>query len=159
MAPILVFACGNASRGDDAVGPLLVERLEVLAARARWRGAVETLTDFQLQVEHALDVAGREQVVFVDADVSCTAPFAWAPVAPRRDASFSSHALSPSAVLQAYVDVHGQAPPPCHALRVRTYAFELGAPPGAAAMANLDAALKFLLTWLEQSVTAAATKR
>ena len=31
VAPTLVFAVGNLSRGDDAVGPLLAERLEAAA--------------------------------------------------------------------------------------------------------------------------------
>ncbi|MCC7218819.1 MAG: hydrogenase maturation protease, partial [Burkholderiales bacterium] len=62
IAPFLVIGIGNPSRGDDALGPLLVERIEAMDLPG-----VECLTDFQLQVEHALDLVGREQVVFVDA--------------------------------------------------------------------------------------------
>jgi hydrogenase maturation protease len=152
VRPILVFACGNPSRGDDALGPLFVERVEALALRAPWRSAVETLTDFQLQVEHALDVVGRRYVVVVDAAVSGFEPFSWSAVVPERDATFSSHVMSPAAVLQAYVDVHARPPPPCFALCIRAYAVELGQPPGAPALANLDAAMGFFLGWIEQVV-------
>jgi hypothetical protein len=50
--PILVFAWGNPSRGDDALGPLFAERIEALGLPG-----VECLTDFQLQVEHALEAS------------------------------------------------------------------------------------------------------
>ena len=49
----LVFAWGNPSRGDDALGPALVERLEAARpAHPEW-GELALLTDFQLQPEHA----------------------------------------------------------------------------------------------------------
>ena len=59
--PLLVFGWGNPSRGDDALGPLFVERIEALELPG-----VSCLTDFQLQVEHALDIQDRRQVLFVD---------------------------------------------------------------------------------------------
>jgi hydrogenase maturation protease len=66
-APLLVIGIGNPSRGDDALGPLFIERVEILLADELARGQIELLTDFQLQLEHALDLAGRARVVFVDA--------------------------------------------------------------------------------------------
>ena len=99
---ILVFGWGNAGRGDDALGPLFVERL-------RARSGVECLDDYQLQIEHALDLAGRERVLFVDASLNCRAPFeVMAALQPARDASFTSHAMSPQALMQVYRGLHGQ---------------------------------------------------
>ena len=93
-APVLVFAWGNPSRGDDALGPLFAERVE------SWGLAgVECLTDFQLQVEHALDLQGRERVLFVDASFTAPAPFSLTPIHPDQDASFTTHAMTPPAVL------------------------------------------------------------
>ncbi len=137
-AATLVFGWGNASRGDDALGPLFVERLRALALPG-----VEYLDDYQLQPEHALDLVGRTRVLFVDASVSCAAPFEVSALQPQRDASFSSHAMSPAALLQAYVDVHGSAPPPATLLAIRGEHFELGETMGEAARANLDAALSW----------------
>ena len=85
VAPVLVFACGNPSRGDDALGPAFIDRVEALLDEIRHAGELELLTDFQLQAEHALDLVGREQVVFVDASVACAAPFAWTEAQPARD--------------------------------------------------------------------------
>lgn len=142
-APLLVFGWGNASRGDDALGPMFVERLRALALPG-----VELLDDYQLQPEHALDLAGRERVLFVDASLACAAPFEVSPLQPQRDASFSSHAMSPAALLQAYVDVHGIAPPPATLLAIRGERFELGEPVSPAAQRHLEAALRWALGFL-----------
>ena len=143
-APILVFGWGNPSRGDDALGPLFVERIEALQLPG-----VECLTDFQLQVEHALDLQGRRRVLFVDASVTASAPFEFGAIAPRSDASFTTHALSPQAVMQVHVDLHDAPPPPCWLLAIRGEVFELGAPPGTDALANLDAAIAWARDWLQ----------
>jgi hydrogenase maturation protease len=145
VAPFLVFGWGNLSRGDDALGPLFIERLRaVLAPDAN----VELLDDYQLQIEHALDLAGREQVLFVDASLRCIAPFEVTPVLPVPDASFTTHALSPQALLQVFCDVQGEVPPTCTLLAIRGEHFGLGEPPGLAALAHLDAALRWAGSWL-----------
>jgi hydrogenase maturation protease len=122
VAPTLVFATGNPSRGDDAVGPLLAERL--MAADLP---GVEVLVDFQLQVEHALDLQCRSRVIFVDACVDAEAPFVEREV--RADAGFAhtSHALAPAQVLETYRRVTGANPPPALLFGVRAHSFELGA--------------------------------
>jgi hydrogenase maturation protease len=139
-APRLVIGIGNPSRGDDAIGPLAIERLEALDLPA-----AELLTDFQLQVEHALDLLGRREVVFIDAAASGPAPFSFESAGPAADASATTHALSPAAVLEAFRRVTGEPPPAAFVLAVRGYEFELGAPLSAAAARNLDAALQMLV--------------
>ena len=96
-APVLLIGIGNPSRGDDAIGPLAIERLEGLDLPD-----TELLTDFQLQVEHALDLVGRDEVIFIDAAVTGPEPFRFEPVTPARDASACIHAISPAAVLDAF---------------------------------------------------------
>lgn len=148
-APTLVFAWGNPSRGDDALGPAFLDAVErLLPAHPEW-GPVDLLTDFQLQVEHALDLEGRSRVLFVDASADpAHAPFVATPITPARDSSFTSHALSPQGVMQVYQDLKGQAPPPCTLLAIAGREFELGRPPSAAALAHLDAALTWARDWL-----------
>lgn len=145
--PLLVFGWGNTSRGDDALGPLFVERLR---EELRARDDIDFLDDYQLMPEHALDLAGRARVLFVDASASCAAPFEVQAVARAADASFSSHALSPQALLQAYREVHGAEPPPATLLAIRGQRFTLGTPMSNCALANLDAALTWAARWLPQ---------
>ncbi len=138
-APRLVIGIGNPSRGDDALGPLCIERLEALDLPG-----VELLTDFQLQVEYVLDLHGRAEVVFVDATVSGPEPYALTAVEPQEDHSISSHALSPAALLAAYRRHWDAAPPPASVLAIRGRDFELGEGLSAAGRANLEAAMHCL---------------
>lgn len=153
VPPLLVLAWGNPSRGDDAVGPLLAERLWVHAVSAWPVGRLEVLTDFQLQVEHALDLVGRERVLFVDAALGLGQPFTVRPVQAARGAGLGSHALAPEAVLQVYQDLHGAPPPPATLLALRAQAFELGAEPSQQAMSDLAQAFAWASRWLAGAAT------
>jgi hydrogenase maturation protease len=147
-AGTLVFAWGNPSRGDDALGPAFLDGVGTWLAERGAADAVELLTDFQLQPEHVIDLHARHLVLFVDASVACPAPFSFTRVRPRRDASFTSHAMSPGALLAAYEDVHGRSAPSCYVLAIRGHRFELGEDISTAALGNLEAALGFARTLL-----------
>lgn len=141
MSRILVLAWGNPSRGDDALGPLFAQRAEALVAGTPH--AFEFAIDFQLSPEHAADLLDRDAVLFVDASVAGPPPFRFGPVAAAHDRTFTSHAMSPAAILSTYSDAFGREPPPAFVLAIRGSRFELGEPPGADANRHLDAALAF----------------
>ena len=146
-APILVLGWGNLSRGDDALGPACVAALQAQLP-VHWRDQVEFLDDYQLQVEHALDLVGRQRVLLVDASLDCAAPFEVGTVQARRDTSYTSHALSAQALLQVFEDLQGHAAPPVTLLAIRGEAFELGEPMSPAAQSHLAAAVGWALGWL-----------
>jgi hydrogenase maturation protease len=150
MAPTLVFACGNPSRGDDALGPLLSERLSAGPASGKDPDqAFDLLWDFQLQVEHALDLKGRKRVFFVDAALSGPEPFAFTAVTPEPALGITTHALSPGGLLRVYLEVVGGPPPDCRLLAVRGYEFDLGAGLSPGAAMNFAAAERFVREWLD----------
>jgi hydrogenase maturation protease len=148
IAPVLVFGYGNPSRGDDGLAPMLLESIAGSDAGLPASGHVELLTDFQLQPEHALDLRGRERVLFVDASASCAEPYEFFPLAAAPDASVFTHALAPGAVLSVYERIEGAMAPPSWMLAIRGYAFELGEPVSAGAQRNLAAALDEVRDWL-----------
>jgi hydrogenase maturation protease len=137
--PVLLFGYGNLSRGDDALGPLLLEYAETHCDP----DAVEILSDFQLQIEHALDLENRRLVLFVDASVACDDAFGFTVLEPARDKSYTTHAMSPAAVLAVYRSIKNQTPPPCFLLSIRAEQFELGEDLSANAEANLAKACSF----------------
>lgn len=143
-APLLVLAIGNPSRGDDALGPCFLERAKAALTAEVASGQLELLTDFQLQPEHALDLVGRRRVVFVDASVRAEPPFQYERVEALRDPTFSTHAMSPAAVLDTYRRVAGE-PPESWVLTIRGESFELGEGLSTAARAHLEAALRFFV--------------
>lgn len=152
VAALLVLAVGNPSRGDDALGPALLDALQAQGADAA--GDVELLTDFQLQVEHALDLQGRRAVLFVDAArpgavaaEAAEAGIALSALAPALALPALSHALSASAVLHVARSLGGPLPPAWQ-LAIEGAAFGLGEPISIAAQARLAPALALALAWI-----------
>jgi len=146
LPPVLVLACGNPSRGDDALGPLLLERLQNWLDGAGLAAGFELIGDFQLQIEHALDLVGRHLVLFIDAGEQTAAPYVFrqARAAGAGAASPSTHALSPEAVLAVLPRIDHEAPPPAFVLCVRGESFALGEGLSAAASSHADAAFELL---------------
>ena len=147
--PTLIFTWGNPSRGDDALGPAMYDLLQ----SENYNGA-DLLTDFQLQIEHAIDLEGRERVLFVDASTSASAPFEFIRIQPEQDASYTTHAMSPQALLSVYRQVNGCAPPPAWLLSIRGYEFGLGLPLSTAANSNLLAAFNHIKSLLDPAQSA-----
>ncbi len=143
-APVAVLACGNPSRGDDALGPLLLERLHAWLATAGRSAAFELIGDCQWQIEHALDLVGRERVLFIDAGAMTPAPFVFEQVQASGFVGPGSHALSPQALLSVLARISDEPPPAAFVLAVRGEHFELGGALGHRALAHADAAFAFL---------------
>ncbi len=149
VAPILIFGYGNPSRGDDALGPELLNRIQPEIEQAGLSNQVELLTDFQLQIEHALDLQHRSLVLFVDASFSATDSYDFYPLTADRDVTFTTHEMSPQSVLAVYKQYHDALPPPCYMLGIRGYEFNLGEPLSESAEHNLQQAVGFVSTLLE----------
>jgi hydrogenase maturation protease len=142
--PVLLFAVGNESRGDDALAPLLLRRLQ-----AEGNPQVEFIEDFQWQVEHVTDLLGRSAVLFVDADMSCAAPFHFSEITAAQDNSYTSHAMSPFALLHTFNQVYATPAPSSFLLRIRGYGFELGEDLSAEASTNLEISIVKIRDWLK----------
>jgi hydrogenase maturation protease len=145
-APVLVIGVGNPSRGDDALGPLVIRQLRerLRAMPASTRSAVELLDSTQLQPEHSLDLRDRRRTIIIDAAASGAAPYQHATVTPAATLDPSTHRLSPAALAELYRQLHGAAPK-LETLAVRGYRFELGSPLSRAAKDNLTAALDWVV--------------
>jgi hypothetical protein len=204
-APVLIFAIGNESRGDDALGPLLLREIGswlnpnnplapevVIPAKAgiqliekspqsgatagvcplrgmsdsldsRLRGndssngqsglnsgeekcpqRFELLEDFQLQIEHAMDMKDRKRVLFIDAGMDTPAPFSFNRAKPSGEPVLYSHALAPQALLDVYAQVYEESPPAAYILCIKGESFELGEAPTPTALKHLALALDFV---------------
>lgn len=138
--PILLFAIGNPSRGDDALGWHFAERARERFADLIASHELEVLTDFQLQVEHALDLENRTHVLFVDASISTPAPCSLNPLREAPATAFS-HALSPGHLLRVMDELGHPRPRRVEVLAIRGESFELGDPLSPRAAQHLDEAL------------------
>lgn len=138
---LTVFACGNPSRGDDALGP---ELMRLLRAKYVHQKNIQLIEDFQLQVEHALDLENCHLALFIDADVSCPPPFILTRLQAAQENSYTTHALHPATVLYVYQQICGRAPPPAFLLSLRGEHFELGEPLSQAAKKHLVTAFELV---------------
>ncbi len=119
----LVIGHGNTLRGDDGVGPRVVEAIEKLNLPG-----VRTLVCQQLSPEHADPVSRAQTVVFVDAIVntgdewqvtsgekSCHPPpdtchVQWRKLEPGESSQLMAHAADPRTLLALARDAFGHAP-------------------------------------------------
>lgn len=138
-APLVVFAIGNDARGDDALGPALAQRI----AQCGFEG-VTLFVEYQLQIEHVLDLRDAAAVLFIDAAQGLAQPFEVRPLQPDRGTPVLSHTLSPAVLLGVFERVEGRAPPPASLLALRGEVFELGAALSPVATEALDSAWSWL---------------
>jgi hydrogenase maturation protease len=136
---LVIFGWGNVARGDDGIGPLLLARI----AESRWPEATP-IEDYQLQIEHALDLQDADLALFLDAGRGTPAPFAFKEIRARAGLSHSTHALAPESVLAVHEKALGGAAPPSFLLCVRGESFELGEGLSGQGAARLEQAWTFL---------------
>lgn len=117
---ILIIAYGNPGRQDDGLGPALAERLDALSL-----AGVEIDSDYQLTVEHALDISRVDIVIFVDATQEDIEPYYFKPLyfdVADADLGFSTHRISPQAVLKLSDELF-QSTARAYVLGIRGYEF------------------------------------
>ena len=153
---ILVYGYGNPGRQDDGLGIALVDELEAWAAAGR-RDNLRFERDYQLNVEDAWEAARHDVVVFVDASRDQAEGFLLRPVEPGGRPSFTTHAMSPEAVLALCRDLYG-AQPAGHLLTLRGYSWEPNGTMTAEARGNLEAAKAHLVRALEDPARLVRTR-
>ena len=140
-----MYGYGNSGRLDDGLGPALVNALS-----AGTQGDQVTVeTGYQLQVEDAALVAEHSVVVFADADSACAEPFELRRLEPRQALSFSTHSVTPAALL-ALAREHFDCETVGFVLGIRGYAFDaFGEELSPGARRNLAAAADFVTRALQ----------
>lgn len=159
VKPILLLAVGNESRGDDALGPWLARRVAAWLEQSGGGAsveAIEIIEEFQLQIENALDLPGRELILLVDAGQGTPSPFVFYEAAAAPSDGYTSHAVTPEALLGVFARVHQSMPPPTFVLCLSGVSFELGEPLSGAAARHLEQAVAFCRELFGEPATLAA---
>ncbi|GAB4018849.1 MAG: hypothetical protein Fur0010_20260 [Bdellovibrio sp.] len=116
----LFYGIGNPIRGDDALGPMMIEWLEKenLFQNATY------LWNYQLQIEDAELIDHYDQVIFIDAHVNLEHEFEFTKLEPALHPEYSSHSVHPESILalnrqffKGHVD--------CYLLALKAMNFEL----------------------------------
>ncbi|MBZ5701048.1 MAG: hydrogenase maturation protease [Acidobacteriia bacterium] len=123
MRRVLIVACGNPLRGDDAAGWRIAEALEARLPAAE----NEVVTCRQLTPELAERMSRAETVLFVDASATAApGSVSLEPVAAARAAAATlTHHLEPAALLGLTRLLYGRAPRRAFALLIGGQSFSL----------------------------------
>ncbi len=136
---LTVFAWGNTARGDDAIGPILAERL-----RAQDLPGLRVIEDHQLNIEHVFDLEACDAALFIDASIEIDEGYRLQRIGPSSDGNFSTHAISPQALLNVFEQTMKSPAPDSWLLHVAAREFELGTGPGSSARQSIEQAHAFL---------------
>lgn len=115
---ILLLGYGNPAREDDGLGPAAAAAVEQMGL-----GHVTALSNYQLTIEDAVDVAEADVVWFVDASRAGPEPYELRRLKPARDICVSSHLIQPDVVLALAAEYCGGAPE-AYLLGIRGYSFD-----------------------------------
>ncbi len=136
---VLLIGYGNPGRQDDGLGPALAAAVERLGLPG-----VTVDANYQLTVEDAAAVARHEVAIFADADTAGPGPFRFRTLEPEATLSFSTHSVSPGAVLALAGELFG-ARTRGFVLGIRGYVFnEYEEALSDEARGNLAAAVRFI---------------
>ncbi len=142
----VLFLCyGNPARLDDGLGTAFGLELE-----NRGPAGADVEIDYQLSVEHALEAASHEYVIFVDAAIDGPEPFSFQRVLPRLETSFTTHSVRPESLMGLASSLFkGRAIG--YLLGIRGYEYgDFGEGLSENAERNLSAALRFALERLQK---------
>ncbi len=148
VKPVLLFAYGNESRGDDALAPLLLGNIQQKCLSCVAGHPLKFLKDYQMQIEHVMDLQNCERVLLIDADSSLDKAFHFYPVTASAESLYTTHGMSPGTLLHTFRKVLKQKPPLTSMLAIQGINFNLGENLSEPAQRNLQLATEFLISLL-----------
>ena len=139
----LLIGIGNSGRQDDGLGWAF---LDALKETGQFPGQINYC--YQLQVEDADLISQASQVIFIDAfKGKLKNGFQWHVCRASGDFAFTTHALSPEAILFLCQDLY-QKDPPTYVLQIEGENWELKTGLTPKARENLKVALNFFVEQL-----------
>lgn len=139
---ILIYAYGNPGRQDDGLGNRFVEELEKWV-RDNQIPNIEFESNYQLNIEDAANIAGKDVVIFVDASEEDIENIDFSIVEPSEGTSeFTTHSASPSFVLALCIQLYDKHPK-TYLLQIKGYEWDFREGLSEKAAKNLEKALEF----------------
>jgi hydrogenase maturation protease len=139
---ILLHAYGNPGRQDDGLGNECIARMEGWIRKGDHKN-IATDSSYQLNIEDASVIADYDIVIFIDASKGEINSYSFEPVAAQKSQSFSTHSVSPSALLALCTELF-QRTPLVYLLQIKGYEWEFGEGLSREAGENLRNAIQFL---------------
>jgi hydrogenase maturation protease len=145
---IAIIAYGNPSRGDDGVGPLLIQQLQNEKFKTLYR--VNYIEDLQLNPEHVIDLQHIKAVIFVDAAHGLSRSYNFYRLRPKHNSNFSSHIQSPENILNLFEATINKNAPLAYMLAIRGTQFALDAAMSKDTAKSVRKAKQFIINLLQK---------
>ncbi len=146
---ILVYGYGNPGRQDDGLAAELIRRLDDWKHKHFLASAISTDCNYQLNIEDAAVIFPYGLVVFADASDEEIDDFKLTPITPDSDISFTMHAVNPAYVVNLCREIYGNDPE-AYLLHIKGYQWEMKEELTQKAVASLDKAFDFLISFLQE---------
>lgn len=143
---ILVYGYGNPGREDDGLGIELVKKLEHWSKQVGIQG-IEFDSNYQLNIEDAEIISGKDVVIFADASTEDIDEFILTEVTGESEATFTTHAASPGYIVQLCTELFGKCPR-VYLLHIKGYNWEFQEKISNQAEKNLQKAFEFMKNYL-----------
>ena len=137
---ILIYGYGNPGRQDDGLGNAFVQRLEEWVESEHLAG-FEFDSNYQLNIEDAVAIAGKDLVIFVDASTEEIDDFVLTPVNASTKVTFTTHAASPGYIVNLCRDLYDHVPP-VYLLHIKGFEWEFKEGLSPLAQLNLEKSLE-----------------
>ena len=132
-----IFGIGNSSRQDDGLGWAFLDEIQ---RKGIFKGELHYC--YQLNIEDAELVADAEKVIFADAYASdLSEGYKIEECKTNGEISYTTHALSPEAILALCENVYGKKPE-AYVLKIKGFEWELSEGLTESAKQNLSGALE-----------------
>jgi hydrogenase maturation protease len=149
MSEILLIGIGNISRGDDGIGWLFADEIEM-----DFGHLITVQKEFQLVVEDALKITEYETVIFVDASENSLEngfEFRKVEVPKVIKTEFTSHAQTPENIIFLASDLF-KIEKDAYVLEISGQDWELGESLSEYGRQNLNNAMMFFRKWMAENV-------
>jgi len=145
---VLLHAYGNPGRGDDGLGNAFIEAMERWIRTNNLHG-ITTDSSYQLNVEDAAVIAEYDVVIFIDASKAEIGPYAFDRVDSKAEQTFTTHSISPAAVLALCEEIYHRTPD-VRLLQIHGYEWDFREGLSPRAVDNLNQAVIFTQTHLDE---------
>jgi hydrogenase maturation protease len=142
LPQILIYGYGNPGRQDDGLGNHFVEMAKEWAAEQGLKNIMFD-SNYQLNIEDAAEITGKDIVIFVDASLEEIDDFVLDEITPDAKVEFSMHAVSASYVVHLCKEIYPECPA-AWLLHIKGYEWEFREGLTEQALDNCQKAFEYL---------------
>jgi len=139
---ILVYGYGNPGRQDDGLGILFVDVIEKWANKKKIKNLYFD-SNYQLNIEDAINISKFDIVIFVDASKNIKKSFSIKKINPQQIESITTHNITPENVLFLSKELYGKEPK-TYLITIKGYRWEINKKLSKKAQKNLLLSLNYI---------------